>query len=155
MLESDEVAENGKGKGKGKGKQKVAAKSNNKKQKVDEIDQPQQPGWPDYILKLIWQDPGWESEGDMLKMLMGMFGLAQYMWHCDVAVECHCSVDRVCGTCVDKMSQLADLEPSTVMGSSGVIPEGVQVTTSSKYASGFSLVCAELISYLSCDGCQG
>ncbi|KAF8600860.1 hypothetical protein BDV93DRAFT_256414 [Ceratobasidium sp. AG-I] len=113
VVESDEVS--GTGKMTGKGKKSV--KRNTKKRKADEMNEPKR---IDYVLKLIWRDPLRAPEGDVLKMLSGMFGLAQYVWHCDVVGECRCGTGTACGTCVDKTPQLEGLEPSPIFEPNGV-----------------------------------
>ncbi|KAF8600856.1 hypothetical protein BDV93DRAFT_510526 [Ceratobasidium sp. AG-I] len=101
---------------KGKGKGKEPAEGSKKKRKADEMEEAKR---LDYVFKLIWRDPLRGSEGDVLKMLLGMFGLAQYVWHCDVIGECRCGASGTCGTCVGKTPQPADLRPSPVFKSSG------------------------------------
>ncbi|KAG9122181.1 hypothetical protein FRC07_001555, partial [Ceratobasidium sp. 392] len=37
-----------------------------------------------YVLKLMWRDPNKKTEGEVLERLVGIYGVAQYMWHSDV-----------------------------------------------------------------------
>jgi hypothetical protein len=67
-------------------------------QKVEKI------GTRDYVLKLAWRNPKHRSEGDALKRVAGVYGLAQWMWHSDVFKVCRCpgSTKELCQECVDK-----------------------------------------------------
>jgi hypothetical protein len=64
----------------------------------------EQIGTQDYVLKLIWRDPKKEPEGEVLKRLVGIYGLAQWLWHQDVSRMCRCqgAQEEFCEVCVDK-----------------------------------------------------
>ncbi|KAG8745854.1 hypothetical protein FRC10_006881 [Ceratobasidium sp. 414] len=49
-----------------------------------EESQPEELHDESYVLKLIWRDPSQESEGDILEELVGIYGVVQCIWHCDV-----------------------------------------------------------------------
>ncbi|KAG8722510.1 hypothetical protein FRC09_006159 [Ceratobasidium sp. 395] len=64
-------------------------------------------GTRDYVLKLMWRDPNKKMEGEVLERLVGIYGVAQHMWHSDVFKQCkspNCtmSMDNSCGNCLDK-----------------------------------------------------
>jgi hypothetical protein len=109
--------------------EKAKAKGNTKKRKADEMDGQKR---PHYILKLIWRDPHRESEGDVMKMVRGMFAVAQYVWHCDVAVDCVCGRGVSCNKCVDETPRPDNLKPSPVMGSTQTPPADGRATKSCK-----------------------
>jgi hypothetical protein len=81
-----------------------------KKRKADEMEDGDQLGLVEYVLKMIWRDPQREQEGPVLERMQGMFGLAQYVWHCDVLGRCRCSSPvGGCSTCVDRTVQVEGL----------------------------------------------
>ncbi|KAG9122898.1 hypothetical protein FRC07_000531 [Ceratobasidium sp. 392] len=64
-------------------------------------------GTRDYVLKLMWRDPNKTIEGEVLKRLVGIYGVGQYMWHSDVFKACDTpgcgrSMDNSCGKCLDR-----------------------------------------------------
>ncbi|KAG8701484.1 hypothetical protein FRC08_004064 [Ceratobasidium sp. 394] len=64
-------------------------------------------GMRDYVLKLMWRDSNQKAEGEVLKRLVGIYGVAQYLWHSDVfkacrSPDCARSVDSSCGCCLDQ-----------------------------------------------------
>ncbi|KAG8710330.1 hypothetical protein FRC08_017296 [Ceratobasidium sp. 394] len=64
-----------------------------------------------FVLKLVWRDPDRESEGEILEELVGIYGLVQYVWHCDVPRPCKCGrlASLQCATCVDETPQLENM----------------------------------------------
>ncbi|KAB5588779.1 CRISPR-associated endonuclease Cas9 [Ceratobasidium theobromae] len=82
------------------------------KRKVDEVDNAEGPNLKEYVLKIIWRDPKRESEGEVMEQVKGIYGLAQYVWHCDVPGRCRCSSPRggECANCVDETVQVEELE---------------------------------------------
>jgi hypothetical protein len=82
-----------------------------KKRKAKEMEDSEQLGTTQYVLKMIWRDPQRESEGEVLERVQGMFGLAQYVWHCDRPGPCHClsPAEGGCMTCVDRTVQVEGL----------------------------------------------
>jgi hypothetical protein len=88
---------------------KICSKGKNKR-KAQEMEDSEQLGPAEYVLKMIWRDPQREQEGPVLERMQGMFGLAQYVWHCDVLGRCHCSSPvEGCSTCVDRTVQVEGL----------------------------------------------
>jgi hypothetical protein len=86
------------------------SKKGKNKRKAEEIEDSEQLGPAEYVLKMIWRDPQREQEGPVLERMQGMFGLAQYVWHCDVLGRCHClSPVEGCSTCVDRTVQIEGL----------------------------------------------
>lgn len=79
------------------------------KRKRDESERPKP---REYVLKLIWRDPARDSEGEVMKRFRGMFGLAQYVWHCDAPGRCHCPSpgEELCWTCGDETAQVDGLQ---------------------------------------------
>ncbi|KAG8785959.1 hypothetical protein FRC12_017023 [Ceratobasidium sp. 428] len=64
-------------------------------------------GARDYVLKLMWRDPNKAMEGAVLKRLVGIYGVGQYVWHSDVFKRCDSpgcgrSMDNSCGKCLDR-----------------------------------------------------
>ncbi|KAG8725744.1 hypothetical protein FRC10_007904, partial [Ceratobasidium sp. 414] len=64
-------------------------------------------GTRDYILKLMWRDPNKKSEAKVLERLVGIFGVAQYLWHSDAFKACDSqSCGRLskghCDVCLDR-----------------------------------------------------
>ncbi|KAG9120990.1 hypothetical protein FRC07_003248 [Ceratobasidium sp. 392] len=64
-------------------------------------------GTRDYVLKLMWRDPNKTMEGEVLKRLVGIYGVGQYMWHSDVFKACGTpgcgrSMENSCGKCLDR-----------------------------------------------------
>ncbi|KAG9114432.1 hypothetical protein FRC07_007666 [Ceratobasidium sp. 392] len=64
-------------------------------------------GEQDYVLKLMWRDPNRRMEGEVLERLIGIYGVAQYMWHNDAfkacgSSGCEMSLGRPCDNCVDR-----------------------------------------------------
>ncbi|KAG9120023.1 hypothetical protein FRC07_004655 [Ceratobasidium sp. 392] len=64
-------------------------------------------GTRDYVLKLMWRDPNRTMEGEVLKRLVGIYGVGQYMWHSDVFKACDTpgcgrSMESSCGKCLDR-----------------------------------------------------
>ncbi|KAG9120048.1 hypothetical protein FRC07_004623 [Ceratobasidium sp. 392] len=62
-------------------------------------------GTQDYVLKLMWRDPNKRMEGEVLERLVGIYGVAQHIWHSDVFKSCgssDCGKSSVCGNCVDR-----------------------------------------------------
>ncbi|KAG8734873.1 hypothetical protein FRC10_011341 [Ceratobasidium sp. 414] len=60
-----------------------------------------------YVLKLMWRDPNKRTEGEVLERLVGVYGVAQYLWHSDVFKACNSpnctgSMDSSCEHCPDK-----------------------------------------------------
>lgn len=88
------------------GKKKAKPKAKRKR------DEPEQSKPQEYVLKLIWRDPARDSEGEVMERLKGMFGLAQYVWHCDAPGRCHCSSsgEELCWTCGDETAQVDGLQ---------------------------------------------
>ncbi|QRV95108.1 mRNA 3'-end-processing protein RNA14 [Ceratobasidium sp. AG-Ba] len=43
----------------------------------------------EYVLKLMWRDPNRPEEGHVLKQLVGVYGISQYIWHSDVYKKCN------------------------------------------------------------------
>jgi hypothetical protein len=82
-----------------------------KKRKAQEMESSDQPMPSEYVLKMIWRDPERESEGEVLERVQGMFGLAQYVWHCDRPGPCRCSppAEGGCTSCVDRTAQVNGL----------------------------------------------
>jgi hypothetical protein len=82
-----------------------------KKRKAQEMESSNQPTPSEYVLKMIWRDPEHESEGEVLEQVQGVFGLAQYVWHCDRPGPCHCSppAEGGCTSCVDRTAQVNGL----------------------------------------------
>ncbi|KAG8775186.1 hypothetical protein FRC12_001620 [Ceratobasidium sp. 428] len=64
-------------------------------------------GTRDYVLKMMWRDPNKKMEGEVLERLVGVYGVAQYMWHSDVFKACNTpgcgrSMENSCGNCIDR-----------------------------------------------------
>ncbi|KAG8770092.1 hypothetical protein FRC12_004524 [Ceratobasidium sp. 428] len=64
-------------------------------------------GTRDYVLKMMWRDPNKKMEGEVLERLVGVYGVAQYMWHSDVFKACDTpgcsrSMENSCGNCLDR-----------------------------------------------------
>ncbi|KAG9124467.1 hypothetical protein FRC07_011542 [Ceratobasidium sp. 392] len=64
-------------------------------------------GTQDYVLKLMWRDPKKKPEGEVLERLVGIYGVAQHMWHSDAFRACDSSscarpAGRSCEHCVDR-----------------------------------------------------
>ncbi|KAG8776221.1 hypothetical protein FRC12_001036 [Ceratobasidium sp. 428] len=64
-------------------------------------------GAREYVLKLMWRDPKKKPEGEVLERLVGIYGVAQYMWHSDAfkicaSPSCARSMGRSCDTCLDR-----------------------------------------------------
>lgn len=89
-----------------------------KKRKAEVLDEAVM-SQPDYILKLMWRDPLEGVEGEVMKEVEGMYGLPQYVWHCDVAGACRCEkrAEGTCGKCFDETPQPSNLERSYIMSS--------------------------------------
>ncbi|KAG8745183.1 hypothetical protein FRC10_008636 [Ceratobasidium sp. 414] len=63
-------------------------------------------GTRDYVLKLMWRDPGKKTEGEVLERLVGIYGVAQCIWHSDAFKMCDSpgcgnSTNNPCGNCLD------------------------------------------------------
>ncbi|KAG8743003.1 hypothetical protein FRC10_000511 [Ceratobasidium sp. 414] len=61
-------------------------------------------GSRDYILKLMWRESEKRSEGEIMEKLVGIYGLAQYLWHSDVfKSKCSCKKPKKqqCKQCPD------------------------------------------------------
>ncbi|KAG9076886.1 hypothetical protein FS749_011287 [Ceratobasidium sp. UAMH 11750] len=63
-------------------------------------------GTRDYVLKLMWRDPGKKPEGEVLERLVGIYGVAQCMWYSDAfkmcdSPNCQRSTKNSCGNCLD------------------------------------------------------
>ncbi|KAB5590211.1 CRISPR-associated endonuclease Cas9 [Ceratobasidium theobromae] len=87
------------------------------KRKVDEVDKADDPSLKEYVLKIIWRDPQRESEGEVLEQVKGIYGLAQYVWHCDVPRHCRCLPPaEECVNCVDETVQVEGLETRETLG---------------------------------------
>ncbi|KAG8733185.1 hypothetical protein FRC10_000373 [Ceratobasidium sp. 414] len=61
----------------------------------------------DYVLKLMWRDPNKRMEGEVLERLVGIYGVAQYMWHSDAFKACNTAgcagtMHNSCGNCLDR-----------------------------------------------------
>ncbi|KAL5632405.1 hypothetical protein ACGC1H_005387 [Rhizoctonia solani] len=86
VLRIREIVDHEQAKARGKGKTRTST-----------VRKPQE-----YALKLIWRDPERDSEGDVLRQVDGMFGLAQYAGHWDVSMpgKCRCPTP-VEGRCKD------------------------------------------------------
>ncbi|KAG8761605.1 hypothetical protein FRC11_013643 [Ceratobasidium sp. 423] len=93
------------------------------KQLEAKMDQPWEevPGGCDYVLKLMWRDPNKWPEGEVLKRLVGAYGVVQYLWHSDIlksGPDCHELGARSCDKCcdatparlVEQASNLGDLD---------------------------------------------
>ncbi|KAG8745862.1 hypothetical protein FRC10_006889 [Ceratobasidium sp. 414] len=76
--------------------------------RVFEESRPEELHYESFVLKLVWRDPSQKSEGEILEELVGIYGLVQYVWHCDVPRPCKCGLltSLWCGTCVDETAQL-------------------------------------------------
>ncbi|KAG9100671.1 hypothetical protein FS749_013718 [Ceratobasidium sp. UAMH 11750] len=64
-------------------------------------------GTRDHVLKLMWRDSNQRAEGEVLERLVGIYGVAQYLWYSDVFKACSSpgcarSMDSACGRCLDK-----------------------------------------------------
>ncbi|KAG8744662.1 hypothetical protein FRC10_009695, partial [Ceratobasidium sp. 414] len=64
-------------------------------------------GTRDYVLKLMWRRSNEKAEGEVLKRIVGIYGVAQYVWHSDVfkgcsSPNCARSTGYSCGRCLDK-----------------------------------------------------
>ncbi|KAG8702062.1 hypothetical protein FRC09_004970 [Ceratobasidium sp. 395] len=64
-------------------------------------------GTRDYVLKMMWRDPNKTTEGEVLKRVVGVYGVGQYVWHSDVFKACDTpgcgrSMDNSCGKCLDR-----------------------------------------------------
>ncbi|CAE6489572.1 unnamed protein product [Rhizoctonia solani] len=62
------------------------------------------PGAREYVLKLMWRDPGKPQEGDILKRLVGEYGVVQCQWYSDVlrwGATCHGPEATSCDICRD------------------------------------------------------
>ncbi|KAG9093108.1 hypothetical protein FRC07_011533 [Ceratobasidium sp. 392] len=71
-------------------------------------------GTRDYVLKLAWRDPKQTMEGDVLERLVGIYGVAQHMWHSDAFKKCNSpgcgrSMSNSCGNCLDRTPNSEDL----------------------------------------------
>ncbi|KAG9087760.1 hypothetical protein FS749_002657 [Ceratobasidium sp. UAMH 11750] len=71
-------------------------------------------GSRDYVLKLMWRDPNKRMEGEVLERLVGIYGVAQYMWHSDVFKACNTAgcagtIDNSCGNCLDRTPDRDDV----------------------------------------------
>lgn len=68
----------------------------------------------EYILKIMWRDPGRTPEGEILRKVRGKFGLAQHVWHRDAFRKCTCSPTVAarwgCTTCVAETARIDELE---------------------------------------------
>lgn len=93
-----------------------SATTSGKKRKAEVLDE-EVLSQPDYVLKLFWHNPVERTEGDVLKLVQGMYGLSQYVWHCEVPGECRCdeSAKNNCRKCVDATPQPRNLERSQIM----------------------------------------
>ncbi|KAG9090911.1 hypothetical protein FRC07_011985, partial [Ceratobasidium sp. 392] len=65
-------------------------------------------GTRDYVLKLMWRDSKKKMEGEVMKRLVGIYGVGQYMWHSDAFKKCNTpdcgrSMENSCGKCLDKI----------------------------------------------------
>ncbi|KAG8783100.1 hypothetical protein FRC12_020093 [Ceratobasidium sp. 428] len=87
-------------------------------------------GTRDYVLKLMWRDPNKKVEGEVLERLVGVYGVAQYMWHSDVfkkcdSLGCMMSMDYSCGNCLDKTPSRENLlVAKDLMDLDSEMPEG-------------------------------
>ncbi|KAG9103626.1 hypothetical protein FRC06_009284 [Ceratobasidium sp. 370] len=73
-----------------------------------EESQPEELHEESYVLKLIWRDPDQESEGDILEQLVGIYGVVQHVWHCDVSWPNKSGRPR-CGMRVDETARVEDM----------------------------------------------
>ncbi|KAG8779117.1 hypothetical protein FRC12_024629 [Ceratobasidium sp. 428] len=83
-------------------------------------------GWRQYVLKLMWRDPRKVPEGDVLKPLVGTYGIVQYVAHGDMLMghNCHKPTDRSCEACVDQTPGCSELEEAENMTDLNIaIPE--------------------------------
>ncbi|KAG8768373.1 hypothetical protein FRC12_005602 [Ceratobasidium sp. 428] len=76
-----------------------------------EESQPEELHEQSYVLKLMWRDPEQESEGPILERLVGIYGVVQHLWHCDVHRSCkrrHLAGSG-CEMCLDETPEVEDM----------------------------------------------
>ncbi|KAG9112047.1 hypothetical protein FRC07_007997 [Ceratobasidium sp. 392] len=83
------------------------AKTRSQTKQEQQYEGPELLATKNYVLKLMWRDPNKKTEGEVLERLVGIYGVAQYMWHSDVFKTCgrlDCAQPMVdsCGECLDK-----------------------------------------------------
>ncbi|KAG9090171.1 hypothetical protein FRC07_012166 [Ceratobasidium sp. 392] len=77
------------------------------KKEQQPVQEPELLGTRDYVLKLMWRDPKKKPEGEVLERLVGIYGVAQHMWHSDAFKACNSSscarsIGRSCERCLDR-----------------------------------------------------
>ncbi|KAG8737651.1 hypothetical protein FRC11_001908, partial [Ceratobasidium sp. 423] len=108
-------------------------RSNRDEPKWEEV-----PGGHDYALKLMWRDRSKPQEGELLKRLVGEYGVAQCHWYSDVLrwnATCHEPEATSCDVCCDttpaqavvqQVQNLADLDIEVALGEDGNEPKYAQ-----------------------------
>ncbi|KAG8708305.1 hypothetical protein FRC08_018970 [Ceratobasidium sp. 394] len=86
------------------GRVKTRSRTKRERQPKEEVEQL---GTRDYVLKLMWRDPNKTSEAKVLERLVGIYGVAQYLWHSDAFKACDAqSCERPskghCDVCLDR-----------------------------------------------------
>ncbi|QRV92496.1 kinase domain protein [Ceratobasidium sp. AG-Ba] len=110
-----------------------AFRTRGQKRKFEES-QPEELHDVSFVLKLVWRDPSQEPEGEVLKKLVGIYGLVQYAWHGDASRACKrgCFASSLCGRCVDETPRVDEMfvcqNLSNIQGAIRIIGNGGEYT---------------------------